>query len=152
MVYVQKERVTNMARPRKYTFPLSDLEGFEKIRLELESNPELDGFDIENAVITLKQRKQSYTAQPENLKRAIVSLERYISRNGIIEPVELSKREMSDILCISRPTVNKWIDAKIIESEIPETTNEKLKRLDYYPKIFTTRSILQGMKKLVDKL
>lgn len=47
MAYVQKERVTNMARPRKYTFPLSDLEGFEKIRLELESNPELDGFDIE---------------------------------------------------------------------------------------------------------
>jgi len=36
-----------MARPRKYTFPLSDLEGFEKIRLELESKPDLDDFDIE---------------------------------------------------------------------------------------------------------
>ena len=141
-----------MARPRKYTFPLSDLEGFEKIRLELESNPELDGFDIENAVITLKQRKQSYTAQPENLKRPFVSLDRYISRKGITEAVELSKREMSDILCISRPTVDKWIDAKIIEPEIPADTNEKLKGLDYYPKIFTTRSILRRLKKLVDKL
>lgn len=64
-----------MARPRKYTFPLSDLEGFEEIRLELESKPELDDFDIENAVITLKQRKQSYTAQPENLKNALASLD-----------------------------------------------------------------------------
>src|SRR5690554_2744923 len=141
-----------MARPRKYTFPLSDLEGFEKIRLELESKPELNGFDIENAVITLKQRKQSYAAQPENLKRALVSLERYISRNGITEPVELSKRGMSDILSISRPTVDKWIDAKIIEPEIPADINEKLKGLDYYPKIFTTRSILQRLKKLADKL
>ena len=141
-----------MARPRKYTFPLSDLRGFEDVRLELKSNPELDGLDIENAVITLKQRKQSYTAQPENLKRALVSLERYISRNGITEPVELSKREMSDILCISRPTVDKWIDAEIIKAEIPETASDKFSSIQYYPPIFTTRSILQGLKKLVDKL
>jgi len=141
-----------MARPRKYTFPLSDLEGFEKIRLELESKPELDGFDIENGIITLKQRKQSYIAQPENLKRAIVSLERYISRNGITEPVELSKREMSDILCISRPTVDKWIDAEIIKAEVTEITNDKFSSIQYYPKIFTTRSVLQGLKMLVDKL
>lgn len=141
-----------MARPREYTFPLSDLEGFEEIRLELESKPELNDFAIRSAVITLKQRKQSYIAHPENLTRALVSLEQYISRNGITEPVELSKREMSDILCISRPTIDKWIDAMIIEPEIPENTNEKLKGLDYYPKIYTTRSILQGLKKLVDKL
>lgn len=141
-----------MARPRKYTFPISDLEGFDKIRLELESKPELDDFDIETAIITLKQRKQSYTAQPENLKRALVSLERYISRNGISEPVELSKREMSDILSISRPTVDKWIDAEIIKAETPETTNDKFSSIQYYPHIFTTRSILQGLKKLVDKL
>lgn len=141
-----------MARPRKYTIPLSELEEFEEVRLELESKPELDDFDIGSAFITLKQRKQSYIAQPENLIKAFASLEQYISRNRITEPVELSKREISDILCISRPTVDKWIYAKIIEPEIPETTNEKLKRLDYYPKIFTTRSILQGLKKLVDKL
>ena len=141
-----------MARPRKYTFPLSDLEGFEKIRLELESNPGLGGFDIENGIITLKQRKQSYIAQPENLKRAIVSLERYISQNDITEPVELSKREMSDILCISRPTVDKWIDAEIIKAEVTEITNDKFSSIQYYPKIFTTRSVLQGLKKLVDKL
>lgn len=53
MIYVcisKREKVTNtivMARPRKYTFPLSELEGFEEIRLELESKPELDDFDID---------------------------------------------------------------------------------------------------------
>ena len=62
-----------MARPRKYTFSLSDLEGFEEIRMELESRRELYDFDIGNAVVTLKQRKQSYTAQPENLKNALAS-------------------------------------------------------------------------------
>lgn len=141
-----------MARPREYTFPLSDLEGFEEIRLELESKPELNDFAIRSAVITLKQRKQSYIAHPENLTRALVSLEQYISRNGITEPVELSKREMSDILCISRPTVDKWIDAEIIKAEIPETASDKFSSIQYYPHIFTTRSILQGLKKLVDKL
>lgn len=138
-----------MARPRKYTFPLSELEGFEEIRLELESKPELDDFDIDTAVITLKQRKQPYTAQPENLKKALASLEQYISRNDITEPVELSKREMGDILCISRPTVDKWIDAEIIEHEI---IDDRFTGFDFYPQIFTTRSVLQGLKRLVDKL
>jgi len=141
-----------MARPRKYTFPISELEGFEEIRLELESRPELDDFDIETAVITLKQRKQPYTAQPENLKKALTSLEQYISRNGITEPVELSKREMSDILCISRPTVDKWIDAEIIEAETPEIIDDGFSRFDYYRGIYTTRSILRGLKNIVDKL
>lgn len=141
-----------MARPRKYTIPLSELDGFEEVRLELESKPELDDFDIGSAVITLKQRKQSYTAQPENLKKALASFERYISKNGIAEPVKLSKQEMSDILSISRPTVDKWIDAEIIKAEIPETTNDKFSSIQYYPQIFTTRSILQGLKKLIDKL
>lgn len=134
-----------MARPRKYTFPLSDLEGFEEIRFELASRPELDDFDIETAVITLKQRKQPYTAQPENLEKSLESLKRHISKNGIIAPVELSKREMSDILQISRPTVYKWINAGIIAPEVKQT----FRGIDIY--YFTTHSILERLEKLVGK-
>lgn len=134
-----------MARPRKYTFPLSELDCFEDIRLELQSKPELDGFDIDTAVITLKQRKQPYTAQPENLEKALASLKQYISRNGITEPVELSKREMSDILCISRPTVDKWIDAGIIVDEIAYT----FRGVEVYS--YTTRSVLKGLEELTCK-
>jgi len=134
-----------MARPRKYTFPLSELGGFEEIRLELESKPELDDFDIETAVITLKQRKQPYTAQPENLEKALTSLKQYIFRNGITEAVELSKREMSDILGISRPTVDKWIDVGIIR---PETENT-FRDIVFYLNIYTTESVLEGLEKLL---
>ncbi len=42
--------------------------------------------------------------------------------------------------------------AKIIKAEIPETASDKFSSIQYYPHIFTTRSILQGLKKLVDKL
>lgn len=54
-----------MPRLRKYILSLSDQESFKEVRSELQSKAELDDFDIQTAVITLKQRKQSYTAQPE---------------------------------------------------------------------------------------
>ncbi|HCM21941.1 MULTISPECIES: hypothetical protein [Proteiniphilum] len=126
--------------PANIPFPFPNWEDLKKLRLELESKPELDDFDIETAVITLKQRKQPYTAQPENLEKALASLKQYISRNGITEPVELSKREMSDILCISRPTVDKRIDAGIIVDEIAYT----FRGVEVYS--YTTRSVLKCWK------
>ncbi len=82
-----------MPRPRKHILPLSELDCFEEIRSELQSKPELDDFDIDSAVITLKQHKTPYSAKPGNLEKAFASLKRYISQNSITAPIELSKRE-----------------------------------------------------------
>lgn len=104
-----------MARPRKKTLPLSDLKCFDTIVLELKSLPEFEDFDIENAVIHFKQRKPPYTAKPENIETAIKNLENYIEKHGTDKFEKLTKQEISVLLGISRPTLDRWIEAELIE-------------------------------------
>lgn len=134
-----------MPRPRKITIPLRSLECFETIEWELQSMPGLEDFDINNAAVTLKQRKPPYTVKPENLEKALESLREYISMNNITEPVELSKKQMSDILGISRPTVDKWINAGFIQQEVYAIFHGN--ELYYY----STNSILNGLEDLLSK-
>lgn len=104
-----------MPRPRKKTFPLSDLKCFDTILAELQSMPEFEDFDIENAVISIKQRKPAYTAKPENIETAIKNLKKHIEKQGTDRFEEMTKQEMSALLGISRPTLDRWIEAEIIE-------------------------------------
>ena len=104
-----------MARPRKKTLPLSNLKCFDTIVLELKSMPEFEDFDIENAIISIKQRKPVYIAKPENIETAIRNLKKHIEKNGTEKFAELTKQEMGAILGISRPTLDRWIEAEIIE-------------------------------------
>lgn len=107
-----------MPRPRKKTFPLSALKCFDTILSELQSMPELEDFDSENAVLTIKQRKPKYTAKPENIETAIKNLRNYIENISTNRTENISKQKMSAILGISRPTLDKWIEAEIIKMEI----------------------------------
>ena len=134
-----------MPRPRKKTFPLSQLHCFENVLSELHSIAELDDFDVENAILTFKQRKQPYTAKPENLENALKLIKEYISTHPTTKPGEINKREMSDILQVSRPTIDKWINAGIIQSEVFGTIRGI--EID----IFTTDSILKGLEALTQK-
>ncbi|WP_436417579.1 hypothetical protein KCV26_15635 [Petrimonas sulfuriphila] len=104
-----------MARPRIKTLPLSDLKCFDTIVLELKSMPEFEDFDIGNAIVSIKQRKPVYTAKPESIETAIKNLEKYIEKNGTDKFAELTKQDMSALLGISRPTLDRWIEAEIIE-------------------------------------
>lgn len=52
---------------------------------------------------------------------------------------------MSDILQVSRPTIDKWIDAGIIQSEVFGTFRGI--EID----IFTANSILKGLEALTQK-
>lgn len=109
-----------MPRPRKKTFSVSQLACFDTVLSELGSMPDLIDFDIETAVITVKQRKPDYTPKPENIKTAILNLKRYITKNNIDTSKEISKQKMSIMLGISRPTLDKWIEAGIIRTEVIE--------------------------------
>ena len=107
-----------MPRPRKKTFPLSDLKYFDTILSELQSMPEMEDFDIENTILTVKQRKPKYTAKPENIETAIKNLRNYIEKINTNRTEDISKQKMSTILGISRPTLDIWIEAEIIKMEI----------------------------------
>lgn len=134
-----------MARPRKKTLPLSDLKCFDNIVLELKSIPEFEDFDIENAVIHFKQRKPPYTAKQENIETAIKNLVNYIEKHGTDKFEKLTKQEISVLLGISRPTLDRWIEAEIIERGT----------IGFYHgieiRIFKAISVLESLKKLRQK-
>ncbi|RNC64465.1 hypothetical protein [Proteiniphilum sp. X52] len=80
-----------MARPRRKTFLLSELKSFDTIVSELKSMPEFEDFDIENAVVSIKQRKPKYTAKSENIETAIKNLKKHIEKHGTDKFAELTK-------------------------------------------------------------
>lgn len=107
-----------MARPRRKILRLSDLECFRAVRRELSHNSEFEDFDIDGAELVLKQCKPPYVPKPENLQKAIYRLSAYLSEQDATEPIELSKNQLSKVLRISRPTLDKWIKAGIIIEDV----------------------------------
>lgn len=85
-----------MPRPRKLTLSISDLKCFDTIVSELESMETLNNFNIDEAILIVKERKRPYTAKPENIASALKLLREYVADKDINEPVNLSKQEMSD--------------------------------------------------------
>lgn len=134
-----------MARPRKKTLPLSDLKCFDTILSELQSLPEFEDFDIENAILTVKQRKQPYTAKPETIETAIKNLKKHIEKHGTDRFEEMTKQEMSALLGISRPTLDRWIDAEIIERATIGFHR------DFEIRTFTAISVLNSLQELKQK-
>ena len=131
-----------MARHRKKTLPLSDLKCFDTIVLELKSMPEFEDFDIENAIVGIKQRKPKYTAKSENIETAIKNLKKHIEKQGTNKFTELTKQEMSALLGISRPTLDRWIEAEIIERATIGFHR------DFEIRTFTAISVLNSLEKL----
>lgn len=134
-----------MPRPRKKNLPLSDLKCFDTILSELQSMPEFEDFDIENAILTVKQRKQPYTAKPENIETAIKNLGKHIEKHGTDRFEKMTKQEMSALLGISRPTLDRWIEAEIIEK-----TTIGFHR-DFEIRTFTAISVLNSLQELKQK-
>lgn len=131
-----------MPRPRKKTFPLSDLKCFDTILAELQSMPEFEDFDIGNAIVSIKQCKPKYTAKSENIETAIKNLKKHIEKQGTDKFTELTKQEMSALLGISRPTLDRWIEAEIIDRATIGFCH------DIEIKIFTATSVLNSLEKL----
>lgn len=131
-----------MARPRKKTFPLSDLKCFDTILAELQSMPEFEDFDIGNAIVSIKQCKPKYTAKSENIETAIKNLKKHIEKQGTDKFTELTKQEMSALLGISRPTLDRWIEAEIIDRATIGFCH------DIEIKTFTATSVLNSLEKL----
>lgn len=134
-----------MPRPRKLTLSISDLKCFDTIVSELESMETLNNFNIDEAILIVKERKRPYTAKPENIASALKLLREYVADKDINEPVNLSKQEMSDILHLSRSTIDQWIKAGVIQPEVFGTYSGR----DLH--IFTLRSILKGLDTLSSK-
>ena len=134
-----------MARPRKLTLSISDLKCFNTIVSELETMETLNNFNIDEAILTVKERKQPYTAKPENIASALKLLKEYVAGKDLSEPIDISKQEMSNILSLSRPTIDQWIKAGVIQSEVFGTY------LGRNLHIFTLRSILKGLESISNK-
>ena len=54
-----------MPRPRKKTFPLSDLKCFDTILAELQSMPEFEDFDIGNAIVSINNASPNILPSPK---------------------------------------------------------------------------------------
>ena len=104
-----------MSRPRKLTLPLSDLKCFKALKSELQSLPEMENFDIDQGILIIKE-KYSYKVRPKNIQKAIKRLSYYAQRSK--EQEVFTRQDFCNLLDISRPTLRKWIDEKVIFMEV----------------------------------
>ena len=108
-----------MARRRKIEIPAIDLECYDALIEELRQHPAFtDNFDW----LSLKvSAYENFDHTIKDIDRALKSLERYewINKDKIatFEGMQiLNKSDIAKALGVSRPTVDKWIDAGFFDS------------------------------------
>lgn len=100
-----------MPRPRKLTLSISDLKCFKTLKSELESISELKGFDIDAGQLIFKET-YTFKVRPKNIENAIERLIHFIE-NTKSQQIFV-RQDLADLLGISRPTLDKWIEKRVI--------------------------------------
>lgn len=106
-----------MARRRKIEIPAKDLKCFNPLVEELKKHPAFADFDPKSIKISAYE---SYESIIKDVASAIRCLDRYewINRDNIFtfnEKQIISKSDIAKALGISRPTVDKWIEAGFLD-------------------------------------
>ena len=105
-----------MPRRKQYKISAMQTAIYDVIVSELQKNPELADYDMETIEISVKKK---ITPRIQNVDLAINNLTRYIAVNKeYIQTINgemlVSKKEITKMLKISRPTLDKWIKEKFI--------------------------------------
>lgn len=100
-----------MPRRKQYKVTARQTSIYETIVMELLKNPDLVDYDMETIEISVKKK---ITPRIRNLEDTINNLKRYIAVNKeFIQIVNgeaiVSKKDISKMMKISRPTLDKWI-------------------------------------------
>ena len=102
-----------MGRKKKVFIHIMKLSDHVRAALlqELETMDEFDGMDLKNVKIVGVEK---YTNVSATIAPAIYNLRKYISQISKDDCFVYGKKELSKILGISRPTLNKWIQEGVI--------------------------------------
>lgn len=105
-----------MPRRKQYKISARQTAIYDAIVSELQQNPELADYDMETIEISIKKK---ITPRIQNIDLAIANLERYISINReYIQTINgemiVTKKDIAEMLKISRPTLDKWIREEFI--------------------------------------
>jgi hypothetical protein len=98
-----------MPRPKIIRINAAELNIWRELANELSGNPLFKECDFDNVEIVSKER----TPDPviKDIEKPIIRLERFIRNNG---NRSVGKKNLCEIMKISRPTLNKWIDDEFI--------------------------------------
>ena len=134
-----------MPRRKQYKISARQTAIYDVIVAELKKNPKLAEYDMETIEISIKQK---ITPRIQNVDLAIANLKRYIAVNKehiqtINGEMIVSKKEITRMLKISRPTLDKWIREKFI---IPVQSSVLLDTI-----IFPPDQILKQLQNRKDK-
>ncbi|WP_167616045.1 hypothetical protein [Maribellus sediminis] len=107
-----------MPRRKQYKIPAREMEVYDAIVAELQQKPELADYDMNTLEISVKKK---INPRIQNIDKAIENLERYMVVNKEFirivngEAIVL-KKDISKMLKVSRPTLDKWIKDGFISS------------------------------------
>lgn len=107
-----------MPRRKIKTILLNEMAVFNNVIKELEARGDFEGFDFSTLTLSVKSSIIP-TIRPENLKKAIVNIERHIHlkcKDKLDCIVGLS--DIAKITRISRPTITRWVCDGLICSEL----------------------------------
>lgn len=105
-----------MPRRKLKHISASGLECFEQIVSELEARGDFEGYDFSTLALSVKYQVEP-TIRPENIKKAIGNIERHIAMNCKSEfDLIVGKSRLAKIAKISRPTMTRWCDDRLIRS------------------------------------
>lgn len=110
-----------MSRRKMKKIELAELKCGSLVMEELESMPELSGFDSGTAILIIKGKSPAPLIR--DIGKAIKNLERYEAVNKHLITTYagqqiIHKKQLARMLGISRPTLDKWIENGFI-SPVP---------------------------------
>ena len=94
-----------MPRPKTIRIHATTLKAWQNLLNELREHPQFKNCDFSSIYIVSKERMPEPVIK--DVEKPITRIERFIINNG---NQEVSKKKLCEIMKISRPTLNKWID------------------------------------------
>jgi hypothetical protein len=117
-----------MPRLRHIHVPLKSLSVWREVRQLLSGEAALAGYDIDSAELTVRRRGPAPYIR--DVDKVIANLVRYEANNRHLIPMFedeqlIHKKDLARMMKISRPTLDRWIDAGFIEPSISKYTREE---------------------------
>ena len=98
-----------MPRPRTIRINAAELNIWKELADELSEHPLFKDCNFNSVYIVSKERMPDPVIK--DVEKPIIRLERFITNNG---DWTVGKQRICEIMKISRPTLNKWIDDEFI--------------------------------------
>jgi len=105
-----------MSRPKQLRLKIGDLSFGSALKCDLARMKVLSGYDLDSVELVVKQKSEPYIVDVE---RAMKNLVQYEANNRHLIPTLsdeqiITKKLLVRMMKISRPTLDRWIDAGFI--------------------------------------